>query len=148
RRVQRHSGGAAPAAGRAGSGGGAMMRLFMTTDAVGGVWNYSVMLAGELARTGSEVQLGVIGPPPSPDQAEMAEARGGGRVQVDAPLDWLAGGPAALAAGRAAIAEAAEVWGADVVQLNQPAFAGGDCRAPVVAVAHSCVETWWRGTHG
>ncbi|HET7410559.1 MAG TPA: glycosyltransferase family 4 protein, partial [Paracoccaceae bacterium] len=77
-----------------------------------------------------------------------ADAAGVSWTLVDAPLDWLAGGAAAVAAGRAAIADAAQNWGADLVQVNQPAYAGGDHPAPVVAVAHSCVETWWRGTHG
>ena len=124
-----------------------MTRLFITTDAVGGVWNYSVTLAGELGRTGEQVRLGVVGPPPSADRAAAAAEAGVGWVRVDAPLDWLAGGTAALAAGRAAIAWEAGAWGADIVQVNQPAYAGGAYPVPVVTVAHSCVETWWHGTH-
>lgn len=125
-----------------------MTRLFMTTDAVGGVWNYSVGLATELARAGIRVRLGVVGPAPSRDRMQAADVAGVGVVPVEAALDWLAGGPAAIAAGRAAIAKAAGQWGADLIQANQPAYAAGDHPAPVVAVVHSCVETWWRGTHG
>lgn len=124
------------------------MRVFMTTDAVGGVWHYSVALAAELARGGCGVRLGVIGPGPSPAQAAEAARAGVELVAVGAPLDWLAGSAAALRAGRVAIAEAARGWRADIVQVNQPAYAPGRHPAPVVAVAHSCVETWWRGTHG
>lgn len=125
-----------------------MTRVFMTTDAVGGVWHYAVALAGELVRGGDRVRLGVIGPGSSARQSEAADLAGASVVRIDAPLDWLAGGTAALRAGRAAIADAASGWRADVVQVNQPAYAGGRYPAPVVAVAHSCVETWWRGTHG
>lgn len=124
------------------------LRLFMTTDAVGGVWRYSIGLAAELARGGARVRLGVIGPPPGPDQrTEIASAPGLDWTTVEAPLDWVADGPA-LRSGARAIAAAAGGWGADVLQLNQPAFAGWRCPVPAVAVAHSCVETWWRGTHG
>lgn len=125
------------------------MRLFMTTDAVGGVWRYSVSLAAELALRGVEVRLGVIGPAPSRDR--LIEVEGIARVslgQIDAPLDWLAGSSGAIASGREAIAAAARAWRADIVQVNQPAYVAGHYHAPVVTVAHSCVETWWRGTHG
>jgi glycosyltransferase involved in cell wall biosynthesis len=125
-----------------------MTRLFMTTDAIGGVWNYCVALAGELVRSGMRVRLGVLGPAPSRDRLETANEAGASVARIDAPLDWLAGGTVELAAGRRAIAATARDWGADLVQVNQPAYAGGDYHAPVVTVAHSCVETWWRGTHG
>lgn len=126
-----------------------MTRVFMTTDAVGGVWTYAVGLATELAGAGVRIRLGVIGPAPS--RVQMAEARtvrGLDVVGVDAPLDWRAGGGTALRAGQAAIAEAARAWNARILHVNQPAYAAGRHPAPVVAVAHSCVETWWRGTHG
>lgn len=124
------------------------LRLFMTTDAIGGVWNYSVALATELARSGVEVRLGIIGPRPRRDQcAEVAAVWGLDWMMVEAPLDWVADGPT-LRSGARAIAAGARAWGADIVQLNQPAFADGLFPMPVVTVAHSCVETWWRGTHG
>ena len=125
-----------------------MTRLFMTTDAVGGVWTYAVTLAAELVRTGMQIRLGVLGPAPSVDRVRAAEAAGVSIVRVDAALDWLAGGPAAIASGRSAIADAARDWRADLIQSNQPAYAAGRHPAPVVTVTHSCVETWWRGTHG
>ncbi len=125
------------------------LRLFMTTDAVGGVWRYAVTLAAELARAGVSVRLGVIGPRPTLDQsAEAAAVPNLSLEHVDAPLDWVAADAAALRAGSRAIAEAARGWGADLVQVNQPAYAAARCDMPVVTVAHSCVETWWRGTHG
>lgn len=120
----------------------------MTTDAVGGVWNYSLSLAAALAGRGVKVRLGVIGPAPSVDRLAAVKAAGVGWVSVEAELDWLAGGAEALAGGRAAIRRAGADWGADLFQINQPAYAGGDYPTPVVTVAHSCVLTWWFGTHG
>lgn len=125
------------------------VRLFMTTDTVGGVWRYSVTLAAHLAATEVAVRLGIIGDAPSPDQrAEAQASRNFDWVHLGVPLDWQAEGAEALALGRRAIAAAASEWDADVVQLNQPAYAGGAYAAPTVAVAHSCVETWWRASHG
>ncbi len=101
RPFQRHSGGAAAAARGAGIRRRPMsLRLFMTTDAVGGVWRYCLTLAGELARSGVTVRLGVIGPRPTRDQrAEAAAVPGLSLERVDAPLDWVAGDAAALRAG-------------------------------------------------
>lgn len=125
------------------------LRLFMTTDAVGGVWRYALSLASELAGAGASVRLGIIGPAPTRDRlAEAAGVAGVSLVSVDAPLDWLAHDAPTLRAGSSAIAVAARAWGADHVQINQPAYAAAHFDMPVVAVAHSCVETWWRGTHG
>lgn len=124
-------------------------RLFMTTDTVGGVWRYCTTLAAQLAGDGVVVRLGIIGDPPAPDQrAEVEAIAGVDLVHLDVPLDWQAGGADALAQGRRAIAKAAAVWCAEVVQLNQPAYGGDGYAAPSIAVAHSCVETWWRATHG
>jgi glycosyltransferase involved in cell wall biosynthesis len=125
------------------------LRLFMSTDAVGGVWRYSLTLAAELARAGAAVRLGVIGPRPSRDRRAEASTIAGLELQhLDAPLDWVAGDGAELRWGGREIAAAARDWGADLVQLNQPAYAATRFAMPVVTVAHSCVETWWRGTHG
>jgi len=119
------------------------MRVFMTTDAIGGVWRYSKMLAAALATGGTEVRLGVVGEAP-----ETGAPPGIDAVHLGVPLDWLAGSADGLAAARRRIAAAAGSWDADVIQINQPAFAGDGYPAPVIAVAHSCVETWWRGTLG
>ncbi len=46
------------------------MRLLITTDTVGGVWNYSTSLIEELLPHGVAVALVSIGPPPSLAQAD------------------------------------------------------------------------------
>lgn len=125
-----------------------MSRLFMTTDAVGGVWRYSVDLGARLRARGWTVRLGVVGPTPSFARRDEATEAGLETETVGAPLDWLAGDEPALAAGRAAIAAAAARWRADVIHLNQPAYAGTFYPAPCVVVAHSCVETWMRAVRG
>ena len=48
-----------------------MMRLLMTTDAVGGVWQYSLELAAALQ---AEVTLAVLGPAPDAGQRAAAAA--------------------------------------------------------------------------
>lgn len=123
----------------------------MTADAIGGVWRYALDLAGALPAFGWEARLAVLGPPPSlAQEAEALRRTGAAPLRLDAPLDWEAGGAEALARGRAAIRAAAVAIGADLVQIDQPAYAGGarTLAVPVVAVAHSCVSTWWRAVRG
>ena len=133
-----------------GLAGRPMQRLLVTTDAVGGVWRYSVDLAGGLAARGIGTVLAVLGPPASTAQRAEAEAVPNLRlVQTGLPLDWTADGPADLARASDRLAALAALTGASAVHLHAPALAGtARWPVPVVAVAHSCVGTWWRAVRG
>jgi glycosyltransferase involved in cell wall biosynthesis len=121
-------------------------RILMTVDAIGGVWTYGLELARALVSLGYEPVLAVLGPAPTSAQRNAVSAISGVRIiETGLPLDWLAPGASAVHAAAAIIAEMARQSEADIVHLNQPALAGAaDFSAPVVAVLHSCVETWWR----
>ncbi len=123
------------------------MRILVTTDAVGGVWRYSLSLAREWAADGTGVELAVLGPDPSPAQAGEAEAIPGlvlHRTGLD--LDWTAPNTATLERAAAGVADLARERDVDSVHLHAPALLGAGVRwpAPVVAVLHSCLLTWWR----
>jgi glycosyltransferase involved in cell wall biosynthesis len=121
------------------------LKLFMTTDAVGGVFAYAVDLARGLAIHDIEVELAVLGPAVDARHLTAAQVVPGLTLhRLDLPLDWLAETPGAVATAAAALAEAAADARADVVQLNAPAFAVADYPCPVVGVLHSCLATWWR----
>ncbi|HEV2865315.1 MAG TPA: glycosyltransferase family 4 protein, partial [Allosphingosinicella sp.] len=120
------------------------LRILLTTDAVGGVWTYSLDLARSLSRLGLEPLLAVMGPSPSPSQALAARAAAASVIDTGLPLDWTAQGPAELTRAARRLARLAEEIGADLVQLHTAALAGQSAFAvPVVAVHHSCVATWW-----
>jgi len=127
-----------------------MQRLLVTTDAVGGVWRYAVDLAGGLAERGIGTVLAVLGPPASAAQRGEAEAVPNLRlVQTGLPLDWTADGPADLAHASGRLAALAALTGVSAVHLHAPALVGSvRWPVPVVAVAHSCVGTWWRAVRG
>jgi glycosyltransferase involved in cell wall biosynthesis len=126
------------------------LRIFLTADAVGGVWQYSLDLARELSRLGHETVVALMGPAPSPDQQAEAGAVPGLRLlDTGLPLDWLADDEASLRDAAGALAGLAAETEADIVQLNSPALAAlAPFPAPVVAVQHSCVATWWEAVHG
>jgi glycosyltransferase involved in cell wall biosynthesis len=117
-------------------------RLLLSTDAVGGVWTYSVELARALRPLGVETVLAVMGPSPS---AAQVEAAGGIRiVDTRLPLDWTAERPHQLRAAGQALARLAGKERAELVQLHSAALACDvEFDQPVIAVQHSCVTTWW-----
>jgi glycosyltransferase involved in cell wall biosynthesis len=125
-----------------------MTRLLITTDTVGGVWQYATDLAGALVGHGIEPVLATMGPRPSASQ-RMAVAEGVELVETDLPLDWLAVGPHEVADAAEGIARLASLYRADIVQLNAPALASMvRFDQPVIAVAHSCVGSWWQAVKG
>ena len=123
-------------------------RLLMTTDAVGGVWRYSVDLAGALQSLGVETVL--LGFGPRPEAGQVAEAERVAQLRwADLPLDWGARDAAELDRVPDAIGRCAAAHAADLVQVNAPSQAAGpDLGVPVVAVTHSCVASWFQVVRG
>jgi glycosyltransferase involved in cell wall biosynthesis len=123
---------------------GRKMRLLMTVDAVGGVWQYATELACALREHGFETVLAVLGPPPAAEQrTAIKRCKGVKLVETGLPLDWLS---EAASARRAAseLAVLARREKVDLIHLNSPALAGAQVwPVPVVGVAHGCVATWW-----
>ena len=117
-------------------------RLMLVTDAVGGVWTYSVELARALREWDVKSILAVIGPSPSDQQRrDAAEIE---IVETGLPLDWTAEHPGAVRRTGCGLAEIASRKGVDLVQLNSAALvADCDFDQPVIVVQHSCVTTWW-----
>ncbi len=123
------------------------MRIMVTTDAVGGVWRYSLTLAAEWSRAGIAVDLAVLGPAPAlSQQMEAAAIPGLILHQTDLPLDWTAPDPAALEQAAAETADLAGGLGVDTVHLHAPGLIGAGVvwPVPVTAVLHSCLLTWWQ----
>ena len=123
-----------------------MIRVLITADTVGGVWSYAADLCAALPTLGVEPVLVTMGPRPSDAQRR---AVGVELIETDLPLDWLAEDEAAVAQAGAALADFAGRLRVDLVQLNSPALAAtARFDVPVLAVAHSCVCTWWHAVRG
>ena len=123
----------------------AAARVLVTTDAVGGVWTYSLDLARGLAAKDVATVLAVMGPSPSADQLEQVRAIPGlSLIDTGLPLDWTAADEAGIIEAGAAVRDLAATFEADLVHLNSPALAAaGRFPAPVVGACHSCLATWW-----
>jgi glycosyltransferase involved in cell wall biosynthesis len=124
-----------------------MLRLLLVTDAIGGVWVYSLELARALKPLDVECILAVTGPSPSAERREAAE--GIRLIDTGLPLDWLeTTADDIIRAGRE-LAGIARREGADLVQTCSAALlAGASFDCPTVAVQHSCVATWWNAVRG
>lgn len=125
------------------------LNVLMTADAVGGVWQYAIDLAGGLRAHGVRTTIAVLGPAPSADQQAMAEAAGAELVATGLPLDWTAYHQDEVKEASRSIARLAKQIQPDLVHLNAPALAAdGQFDVPVVAACHSCVATWWQAVKG
>ena len=121
----------------------------MTTDAVGGVWTYSLTLSRELTRRGVRVTLAALGPEPTPDQLRQAGEADVGCMVLGGALDWTAASSGEIDLAGMRLAALTARLRPDVVHLNSPAL-GANARfpTPVVVGCHSCVKTWWTAVHG
>jgi glycosyltransferase involved in cell wall biosynthesis len=121
----------------------------MTADAVGGVWHYAIELAGGLSRSGVEVVLAVLGPPPAPEQIATAATIDGLSLRQGAfALEWMPGAESDLDAAGAWLLELEDACSPDLVHLNGFAHAALPWQAPTLVAAHSCVLSWWRAVKG
>jgi len=122
-----------------------LKRTIVTTDAVGGVWRYSLELARGFIEQHVDVVLAVLGPAPDPLQQREAATLGVRLVVTDLPLDWLAETPEEVVLAAQMLASTACQYDVDTIQLHAPSLVGhARWPVPVIAVAHSCVGTWWR----
>lgn len=122
------------------------LKVLLTVDAVGGVWQYGLDLARGLGARGVETVLALLGPAPDAAQRQEAiEIAGATLVETGLPLDWLCDGPAPVLAAGATVAELARAHRVDLLQLNMPTLAAAaPSPIPVLAVTHGCVSTWWQ----
>ncbi len=123
-------------------------RVLMTTDAVGGVWTYSLELAAGLAGKGVETSLVVLGPQPSvPQVAQAAAVPGLSLITPGLELEWRDRRKLGLEELRL-LRTLERAIGPDIVHVNGFREAACGWRAPVLLVAHSCVRSWWRACRG
>ncbi len=120
-------------------------RVLITTDTVGGVWDYTTTLAGELTSAGHDVMVAVIGD--STDDRVSALPDGVESVTGDYLLEWRPEGTKDIRPASAWLGDVADEWGADIVHLNQLSYASG-IRQPTVVVAHSDALSWWSEVRG
>jgi hypothetical protein len=125
------------------------LKILMTTDAVGGVWQYSLDLAAGLSGSGVSILLATLGPRPSAEQRQQANAIPHVTVaESDFPLEWMDNPWSGVDDSAEWLLQLQADYCADVVHLNGYSHASVPWNVPVLTVAHSCVFSWWRAVHG
>jgi glycogen(starch) synthase len=121
------------------------MRILMTADTVGGVWTYAIELAQALGVEGVEVVLATMGQLPSSDQRREAGKVGTLELyESNYRLPWMEHPWDDVRAAADWLLNLSVRFTPDVIHLNEPVYAALDWNAPVVAVGHSCVLSWWQ----
>jgi len=124
-------------------------RVLLTTDAVGGVWRYTVDLVRGLARQGINVLVASLGPRPSAGQRrQIMKISGADLRESEFALEWMPNPWRDVEAAGEWLLELAQEFRADLVHLNGYSHAALPWNRPVLITAHSCVCSWWRAVHG
>ncbi len=123
------------------------MHILITTDVVGGVWDFSCALARELQGRGHRASLLAFGAP-SAGQRQQAAACAETLAAEDLKLEWMQGSARDVQQARALTAETIERLRPDVLQANQFALGSAKASVPVVLTAHSDVLSWSKWTQG
>lgn len=132
------------------------MRILITTDAVGGVWQYTTALANILADTHAmQVLVVAFGAEPNTDHLSglaLGSRPSGGEVGVEAlpfPLEWEGASDATYAESRRRLLDLALQWRAHVVHANEHHTGEiGASGMPVLVVSHSDLCSWRAAVHG
>lgn len=132
------------------------MRVLITVDSVGGVWEYATTLAQQVAgRFGTQVLLAVCGARPS--EAKLAGLQLGARPQggnveityLDVPLEWEGAPADAYAAAREQILQLALSWHAHILHANEHYIGElGTSGLPTLVVSHSDLCSWQHAVRG
>ncbi len=122
------------------------MKILMTADGVGGVWNYALELARGLQPYGCFVHLVVFGGKlGSAQRMELSLCENVCCTESDLRLEWMDDPWEDQQVAADLIGEIASEIKPDVIHFNGYALASRvDWRAPVIIGAHSCVLSWWK----
>jgi glycosyltransferase involved in cell wall biosynthesis len=122
-------------------------RVLLTTDVIGGVWDFCVTLGRELVARGTHVVLLVLGEPTAEQLRQAAEA--GAELLVEPlRLEWMQDSQADVQATQRLVARLVADLRPDVVHANQFAVACAGVDTPVVLTLHSDVLSWRKWTLG
>ncbi len=125
------------------------LRVLMTADTMGGVWQYCLDLSNALAQRGVRIALAVMGAPPNREQRHAAE-----RIpylelfESSFKLEWMEDPWDDVARAGDWLLGLERKLQPDLIHLNGYAHGAFAWNAPVVMAGHSCVLSWWRAVRG
>lgn len=125
------------------------IKILMTADTVGGVWNYALELIRALERNHCHVALATMGGLLQPHQRrEAAQISNLSLYESNYKLEWMVDPWAEVDQAGAWLLELAQQINPDLVHLNNYVHGVLPWPAPVLVVGHSCVLSWWQAVKG
>ncbi len=125
------------------------MKVLMTTDTVGGVWNYSLELCKELEKYDVQIHLAAMGAWPSRQQREqISQCENVILYKSDFKLEWMQDPWDDVEKSHKWINSIYHTIQPDLIHLNNYVQRDEDWNCPVVTVFHSCVTSWWQAVKG
>jgi glycogen synthase len=125
------------------------MRILMTADPIGGVWQYALELCEALKSRNATMLLATLGAELTPSQRrEVARLQHVELRESRYCLEWMDSPWDSLnEAGEWLLALERE-FAPDIIHLNHLTHANLPWHAPVLSVGHSCVLSWWAAVRG
>ncbi len=121
-----------------------MKRVLMTGDTVGGVWTFTLQLAGAFAAHGVEVGLAAMGGLPSdPQRADACRIPNLRLFESTFKLEWMPDPWADVEAAGSWLLGLEQSFAPDIIHLNSYGHGALPWAASTVLTAHSCVMSWW-----
>lgn len=121
----------------------------MTTDTVGGVWNYALELAASLQPHGVQIGLATMGQPLNAAQREAVSALRHVEVfESRYKLEWMDDPWDDVDRAGEWLLDLAGLYRPDLVHLNGYVHGALPWRLPILMVGHSCVLSWWEAVKG
>jgi glycosyltransferase involved in cell wall biosynthesis len=124
-----------------------MMKILMTTDTAGGVWQYGIDLVSCLLEEQIVVVLLAMGPSPNAAQlSQVKKCRKKGLTFYHRPyqLEWMDDPWKDVAEAGAWIKAIYHKEMPDLIHFNNYAQVNLEWDVPTVMIAHSCVASWWQ----
>lgn len=126
------------------------MRILMTTDTVGGVWQYSLALVrGLVEMYGCKLLLICFG---EPSEQDIRESVPSGEIEIESlplKLEWMREDSDDIQKTLERVEKLADYWQPDLIHGNQFCIGLLDLDFPKLLVAHSDVISWlaWHRGH-
>ncbi|HEY3938405.1 MAG TPA: glycosyltransferase family 4 protein [Bryobacteraceae bacterium] len=121
-----------------------MRRILLTGDTEGGVWTFTLELAGGLLTRGADVCLATFGPAVTESQKWEASKIAGLRwFHHHSKLEWMHEPWADIECAGHWLEKVAAQWQPDLIHLNTLCHGALTWNVPVVITHHSSVTSWW-----
>lgn len=123
------------------------LRILMTADTIGGVWNFTLQLCEALGDRAT-ILVATMGDETKPHQRDALHALGVRLEESMYRLEWMDDPWKDLVRAGEWLLDLQAVFQPDIIHLNTYVHGTLPWSSPVLMVGHSCVCSWWEAVYG